>query len=433
MNMCKWMGGFFVWAVLFGSGGAMAQFGNSPQGNRPSGQLGYEIDTDNPSLLIFPGLRTAPAPDWVKPGLRLSFYCASATIPSSHVGGMVQDPTGKWVDPTTGKTYRMEEGTGAAGHGYNQLEVVSMTDDAVVFEQRFYVFTDISGPVKMVSAVGSTTVPGAAADWWMNPEVLNREIVNLGEQGHKTYRTPYKAAGNQYDAVWINTTAGGGSMSYVMDLASGLTLHTGSRTSAASSVTNLNGVPTNVGGYTTLGQTTFVGMRQIQAPWIGMPIPRSFGRMRQLVFEGQSVVTVEGVSAKMPMQVTIDITGRGPGFVQTKKKVKIDYNGAMPPQENISRGVSGSHQLLPLCIPPQALARLRSGQKIDQDPITKVNTFVSFIGQDPSGNDVVTITEFIANNAVRTDYVYDMTNGILCAVQMTDPPLHTQNTLYRVR
>ncbi|MCC7351478.1 MAG: hypothetical protein IT446_13000 [Phycisphaerales bacterium] len=432
MGTWKRMVGLMVLVVLLGSGGVMAQFGNSPQG-KGSGQLGYEIDTDNPVLLIFPGLRTARAPDWVKPGLRLSFYCASATIPSSHVGGMVQDPDGKWVDPTTGKTFRMEEGTGAAGHGYNQLDVVSMTDDAVVLEQRFYVFSDVSGPVKMVSATGGTTVPGAAADWWMNPDVLNREIDSLGGQGVKTFRTPYKAAGNQYDAVWINTTAGGGSMSYVIDLAGGLTLHTGSRSSAAAGTATLNGVPTNVGGHTTLGQTTFVGMRQVQAPWIGKPIPRSFGRVRQLVYEGQNVVTVEGVSARMPMRVAIDITGRGPGFVQTRKTVRIDYQGAMPAEENTSRGVSGNHQLLPLCIPPQSLAQLRNGQVIDKDPITKVNTFVSFIGQDPAGNDVVTITEFIAENAVRTDYVYEAASGILCAVQMTDPPLHTQYTLYRVR
>jgi hypothetical protein len=223
-------------------------------------------------------------------------------------------------------------------------------------------------------------------------------------------------------------------MSYVIDLAGGLMLHNGACTSAGpTSVTNINGVPTNVGGGTSLAQTTFVGMREIQVPWMGMPLPQSLKRVRQLVYEGQSTMAMEGVSTSMPMQAVIEITGRGPDFFQMIKSIKIDYRNGMAPQESTTAAVSGTNQLLPMCIPPQALAKLRNGQEIDRDPFTKITTFVSFIGQDQSGNHVLTLTEFITDNAVRTDYVYEMNSGILCAVQMTDPALHTQNTLRRVR
>ena len=435
MSMHRWVGGMVVVVVLASGGRATAQFGNQENNPKPNNPNGYQIDTNNPSLLIFPELRTAPAPDWVKPGLRLTYYSAAATIPQSYVGGLVQDPNGKWVDPSTGKSYRMEGAASASGHGYSQLDVVAMTNDAVVLSLSSYGIEGVDGPVRPIFSSGLTTLPGAASDWWVNPEVLNKTVDNLNGPGMKAMRTTYKAAGNQYDAVWVSTQTGNGSISYVMDLAGGMLLHNATCTSSGpSGTTNINGVPTNVGGSTSLGQTTFVGMREIHAPWIGMPMPKSLNGVHQLVYEGQSRMSMEGVSTDIPMRVTVDITGRGPDFIQIKKTVKMTYPGGMMQQpDSIITGVSGAHQLLPLCIPPRALARLRSGQKIDSDPVTKITTFVSFMGQDPSGNNVVTLTEFTNDNAVRTDYVYEAAGGILCAVQMSDPMLHTKNTLYRVK
>jgi hypothetical protein len=420
--------------VLAAGGRVMAQFGNQENNPKPDNPNGYAIDTNNSALLIYPDLRTAPAPQWVKPGLRLTYYSASATIPQSYVGGLVQDPSGKWVDPNTGKSYRMEGAASASGHGFSQLDVIAMTDDAVVLDLRALGIEGVDGPVRPISAAGLTTLPGAAADWWVNPDVLNKSVDNLNGPGMRSMRTTYKAAGNEYNAVWVSTQTGSGSTSYVIDTDGGMLLHNATCTASAGGTTNINGVPTNVGGSTSLGQTTFVGMRQIHAPWFGMRMPRSLGQLRQMVFDGQSRMTMEGTSADIPMRVIVDITGRGPDFIQFKKTVKTDTRGSLfQQQDNISLCVSGSNQLLPLCIPPRALAQLRNGQKIDQDPITKITTFVSFIGQDPSGNNVVTLSEFINDNAMRSDYVYDASSGVLCAVQMTDPTLHTQTSLYRVR
>jgi hypothetical protein len=435
MSMRKWTGGVVVMAMLAAGTTASAQFGNQENNPRPDARHGYQIDTNNSALLIFPDLRTAPAPDWVKPGLRLSYYSASATIPQSYVGGLVQDPDGKWVDPKTGKSYRMEGAASASGHGYSQLDVISLTDDAVVLDLRALGIEGVDGPVRPISASGLTTLPGAAADWWVNPDVLNQTVDNLNGSGMRSVRTTYKAAGQDFDAVWVSTQTGNGSISYVIDLTGGMLLHNATCTSSGpTGTTNLNGVPTNVGGSTSLGQTTFVGMRQIHTPWERSPMPRSLNGVRQLVYDGQTRMTVEGVSADIPMRAIVEITGRGPDFIQFKKTVKTDTRGSIMQQPDaVSSCVSGMHQLLPLCIPPQSLGQLRNGQVLDKDPVTKVNTFVSFIGQDTSGNNVVTLTEFIADNATRTDYVYEAASGILCAVQMTDPTLHTQTTLYRVR
>lgn len=447
MAIRTWVGGVVLGAWLLGGQVARAQIkdfdGNSPDfgnnrpdnrsDNRQAGRRGYLIDTNNPSFLIYPGLRDAPSPDWVKPGLRLTFYAASATIPQSYVGGLVQDPNGRWVDPKTGKSYRMEGNASASGHGYTQIDVLALTDDAVVYDVRALGIEGVDGPVRFISATGCTTPPGAAGDWWVNPDVLNQSVDNLNGPGVRSQRMPYKAAKKQYDAVWISTTTGNGSISYVIDLNGGMTLHTATCTSSAGGVTNINGVPTNVGGSTSLGQTTFIGMREIQVPWMGQPLPQSLSQVRELVYEGQSTVSIEGVSTSIPMRAVVDIIGRGPDFIQIKKMTTLNYGNGVPPEESTTVAVSGTSQILPLCIPPRALANLRNGQEIDRDPFTMINTFVSFIGQDQSGNQVVTLTEIINDNAPRTDYVYDMRSGILSAVQMTDPTMHTQNTLYRVR
>jgi len=68
----------------------------------------------SPFLTLFPGLRTAPAPGWLRQGTRLTYY----SIAGSIAGGKhhyIEDPGGRWVDPRTGKHYRQEQVGGAGG------------------------------------------------------------------------------------------------------------------------------------------------------------------------------------------------------------------------------------------------------------------------------------------------------------------------------
>lgn len=443
MKIRAWVGLALAGVWMAGTGGAMAQykefgrqapqFGNQDNAPNSPGRSGYNVDTNNPMLLIFPGLREAPSPDWVKPGMRLTFYSASATIPGSSIAGLYQDPQGRWVDPNTGETYRMDKSRGSAGHGYNQVDVLSVNEDATVCTLRAFGIDLLSNQIRPLTTTGFTSLPGAAGDWWMNPDVLNQTVDGLNSPGIKVARIPYKAADKQYNAVWINTSTQGGTVSQVIDLESGLTLHYGSsHTSGPDGVSSVNGVPTRIGGQTMIGQTTFVDMRQLDFPWMGMELPRSIAQVQQLVYEGEMSMSMQGITTSFPMRVTFNIVGRGPDFVQIKRTIKMDMRNGTPPQEDTASIVSGTNHLLPICIPPRALGQLRNGQEIDSDPFTKTRTFVSFIGQDQSGNQVLTLTE-INDKAVRTDYVYEMDSGILSALQQTDQNLNTQNTLYRVQ
>jgi hypothetical protein len=423
-----------VMAMLAAGTTASAQFGNQENNPRPDARHGYQIDTNNPLFLIFPGLKEAPSPDWVKPGMRVTYFSASATIPRGDIAGLVQDTEGRWIDPATGQPYRVEYNRGSYGDGYNQLDVVSLNEDAVAYTLRAYGNDLMGGPVRQLSSTAGITLPGAAADWWMNPRVLDQTADNLRGPGVKSARIAYKLDDEQYNAVWISTKTAGGYTSSVIDLSSGLTLHySSSYTSRPDGVTNLDGSSIKVGGGTNLGMTTFKGMRQLTAPWIGMPMPKSLEGVRQMVYEGEMAMTMMGNTLSKPMRVVYDFTGRGKDFIAIKRTTRIDMQNGMPQEDVVNTTLSGSHQLLPMAIPPRALAQLRNGQVIDKDPFTKVNTFVSFIGQDPSGDEVVTLTEYIDEKATRMDYVYQLNSGILSAMQFSDPTMNTKNTVYLVR
>jgi hypothetical protein len=134
----------------------------------------------NPFLTILPALRTAPAPNWVKPGTRLTYYSTAATVvrglhryeedPSctaAQVDCYVQEGTGKW--------FRQKAAPGAgrvSGHGYTQVNVVYLDHTVAVLEVRNYGFALGSGPPVILSLAGAVGLPGAGADFWLNPHVL---------------------------------------------------------------------------------------------------------------------------------------------------------------------------------------------------------------------------------------------------------------------
>jgi membrane-associated protease RseP (regulator of RpoE activity) len=416
-------GGSGLGGVLGGTGSAPTQ----PPANRQAdigGQRGqYTVNTSTPVLNLYPELKTAQAPTWVKPSLRLTWYSAAASIPGGRIGALVEDEHGQWQDPG-GKSFRTEDAASASGHGYSQLDVAALHDDVAAVEFKMLMIDGVQGPVRLATSNGALTTPGACGDWWVNPIVLNKQMEALGNGGPgvRVVRTPYQAGGRTYNAVWTNTKTDNGSISYVVDTDTGLVLHIGTAAYSASSPVSFNGVSQNVGGRTDLGQTTFLGMRQLQVPWSGADLPQSIANVRRLRYEGTYTTTVPSAgSISWPYAVNVNVTGRGRDFLQLQKATTIQYGNGAPPQESTADGVSGSGQFTPLAIPPEHLARLRQGQELDRDPITKIALVVNFIGRDQRGNDIVALTETAGQGTQRTDYVYERASGLLLSMSVTDP------------
>ncbi|MGF3495982.1 MAG: hypothetical protein ACQXXK_08910, partial [Methanothrix sp.] len=95
---------------------------------------------------LIPGLPNLPAPDWVREGARLSYYSATASIPSAYER-FIPDEEGDWVGVNSGKRYRREELFGAAGHGVTQVDVLSVDTRAAVLKVNAWLYSSYTGPL----------------------------------------------------------------------------------------------------------------------------------------------------------------------------------------------------------------------------------------------------------------------------------------------
>ncbi len=228
---------------------------------------------DGPILGAMPGIETAPAPAWMQPGVRLTYYSAIANV-ASDLEYWEQDEQGGWVDPATGERWAKRKGAKearGAGHGYTQVNVVSADQQHVVLEVRAYGFPKYEGPLALLSAASVVTVPGFGDDWWVNPAALQQARTG-SYKGLTVLPMNHVAEGRTYRALRIQfegkstvlLTGLGGEMIpsdtalksrnvRVYDLDSGVLLYAG--TAGAS--------PKG----TTLTEATLVGTRRVSVPW----------------------------------------------------------------------------------------------------------------------------------------------------------------------
>ena len=414
-------------AAIFGLALLTASARSQDLGGRPGS---YAVNGDDSLVMLMPELRTAKAPQWLKPGLRLTWYIASASIPGAYIGGLTQDPDGVWRNHATGTSFRSDDAASASGQGYMELDVIAVHDDVVVVAHASHTLDGaVDGPSHPGDTGAFSTPSGYLSGFWVHPQVLAKHT-DLAGAGILAARTQYPFGGHQLDAFWTSIKTANGSTSSVSDLASGLMLHAGMATSTAPNSVNLNGVATNIGGVTNLAQMTFRGMRQLQIPWAGAPLPAAVANVHKLVYRGSIAITVPGTfPTSFAWSMENVITGRGKDFLQGTRTTATDA-GAGFPITKTSEFVTGCNQLTPLAIPPEHLAKLVQGQVLDRDPVTKITTTVTFVGRDPRGNDVAVLSSSQGPGLYRTDYIYDRTSGILAGAISTDPTLHMQMTLF---
>lgn len=358
---------------------------------------------DSPFLALLPGLRNAPAPNWLRPGMRITYYGASASIPGARYY-YYQDPNGDWVDPQ-GNRYKQGDIPSASGHGFNQYTILGLDPTVAVLEARTYLITDVSGPALLTAISGSAGLPGAGGDVWLNALVL-RQAIGMRAQGFQAAQVPYRLNGKQYDALWIRSGTPAASLTYVFDLNSGLQLHSASATAGAP-IQGPQAPGGSNAGSTLLAQSTVVDVRTLNVPWASEPAPEWVRRYSVLRYEGSVTTSVSGASS-----ITY-----GAAFTIRRQSVGTNWASYMGTYEQQYQSPSqvvrnsGSAQFTGLWIPPRWLGQLRQGQSLDSDPVTKVTVAVGRVGRTPQGQDVVWIVE--SNNVRRDEYGYDRASGML--------------------
>lgn len=371
-------------------------------------------------LDILPALRTAPAPAWLQPGTRITYFSAAASIAAQRTK-LVEDPAGPWevTGPDGSKRrYREEDisGAGKGGAGYSVLSVVYLDKSVAVLEIRSYAMLNYGGPSTLALVGGAVGLPGAGSDFWMHPRVLAQAPnLQLGEL--KVLRMGYALRGRQFRVVRFQGT----NSSWNYEETTGLLLRSTStaETTVLVPPAGSSGPVVQRAGGTIIAQTTFMDARTPAIPWAQTPAPAWLANARRLRYEGTFTVYVPGSPVvPLPVYVTLERQHFGGQWARYIQRVTMPNVPGLPPMENTTTRVYGPAHIGGLWVPPEVQSQLRVGQVLDRDPATGV---VATVSNDLGGG--FGVTE--ANEIHRIDYLYDTRNGILVYLRMADRALNT--------
>jgi hypothetical protein len=307
-----------------------------------------------------PGLETnAPPPTWVKAGLRLTYHRMSGTLGGDHRACRL-GPGGQWLGPGG------ETAGGKGSAGYLQANLLALDGKEAVMQLVFFLFDglDASAPTNKLET-GYLASAGTGGDLWLHPDAL--ESLVEGNSGELVSRVTREIEGTSYDAIQIVSMREDGKGVWVYDLASGILLYSSQLTATRGRM----GQPE-----TEVHFNTFKASRQLEIPWAKDPPPPWLQKVRRLEFNGQFQVEQAGVppSGAMPFQLGLEVLRRGTDWLHCKVTTPSDPPSGLP-ETNLR--IHGNQQICGLWIPPQGLAKLRAGQRIDSDPLTRVVTSVS--------------------------------------------------------
>lgn len=370
--------------------------------------LGVRVPDPSNALFTLPQAANAPAPGWIRPGTRLVYFGASATV--AGVGKqLVLDDNGNWVEQATGRRFAERDVPSSGGMGYSIVEVGYLDRSTAALSAKLYPMELTTNKPYFAAGGGMVTNAGAAGDYWVNPAVL-QQIQEMNQQGVSIRRMPYDLGGRRYNAIRFQTTTPNGYTAYTYDLDSGLMLFFGSRVEGQAVMTapNVSGQTPGVGrGSTQLTTSYFVGTQQVDVPWANLAPPAGIERLTELQYQGTQSTSVQGAGQyEYPIAAIVTVRAGAPGWTRFTTAVRVDLRNGLPPVDNVTDGACGVASIGGIWIPPDAATVLRPGQEIARDPSTASIVVVSGVG-----GGLVTITE--TGPLHRLDYRYDLRSGLL--------------------
>lgn len=391
----------------------------------PAGPNTARTAQDPPAFGQIPGIQVeGPPPAWIRPGLRLTYKRTSSYVPSSNVEmieGITRGMKALCSDSVTGRKYSSEELWGSGSAGFLQANVLALDAERAVIQMTFHLFDglDSSAPVEKLES-GYVAPASMGGDLWIHPEALEK-LAGSGSEGRSGQaassaditRTEYKLGQATYKVVQIvrssdprlNPGAPRSFGIWIYDLASGILLHSGSVTGIAANKTPEGA--TLAPSAVTIQHTIFEGSRRMNLPWSSQPPPSWLGGVKRFRFGGKFSLLQQGVPTSPQLfDVNFDVSARGPGWLQ------LEVGGGSPQSGEEGR-VAGSLQLGGLWIPPGAMASLKAGQLLDQDPFTKVTTSVSSVSAQ-----AVVLT--LAGPRQQKELHYDPKSGLISRAVVTE-------------
>jgi hypothetical protein len=368
------------------------------------------VESARPFETLFPDFRRHGAPDWVTRGVRLTYYSAISITPHrAHY--WYPDASGDWIDET-GKRYGRGDMPGAAGHGYTQVTIVGLDRDHAALDVQAYGFSRFDGPPVHLLAFGEIARPAIGSDYWIHPAVLRGVPESLGLRT-KALRMETTIDGKKYAAIRFQHESEHGLHVYMYDLATGMLLH-------------INHAFRGREG-TTLTHMTFRSLRRLDLPWIDEPLSDQFDRGTTLRYEGtQTQPLGGGRSFSRAIAADASVKDRAPTWARYELRIVEAMLPGMPPTEAKTDRVAGQAMLGSIVLPPTAFSKLKPGQSLDRDPLTRYTTRIASV-------DAETVTIMEAGEVHRFEYVYDRRSGTLLEWTSRDGHLFDRETKLTLR
>ena len=352
---------------------------------------------------------TIGPPAWVKPGVRVTYYSAAASVAQSRFA-WVEDPDGTWEDPATGTHYRRTDETGegvstASGDGVSQVDVLAVEGTDVVLSMTLYGIDHASRTFVPGGTTGASLPGGEIDGLWVNPTRL-AQLQELNADGVMVLRGPYALAGKTYQAISFAVTSAGAYQQYTYDTRSGVLLSATSATPGAiSSLADPTEGPPQ--GNTQLTVTFFAGARRRSLPGLDGTSPAWVAGSPRLSYAGTyywaNPVDPSSGTLTSPMSIDVSLRPGGDSWASYAARTTVARTGST----TNGSGVTGPTGLYWLS--PQTLAAMRSaqvGQVLDRDPVTGEQLVVQAV----SGN-LLTLDSRLPGITTRAGY--DLSSGVL--------------------
>jgi hypothetical protein len=301
--------------------------------------------TESRFVILYPELRTAAAPTWLRPATRVTYRVGTATF---------ADPRFPRNDPN-------QPNPTPSAEGLVQYDVIAQNRRNVVFLSSL-INTQIAGtpPAPLSYQV---SLPGSG-EFWFSPAVLETAESAASEVFQVT-RMPLTVEGVEYDVVRMQTNStieqGSGEEVWAFDTATGILVF------YRQALYRLDGSQSS-------GTTmTLLAQRQVRIPWRNGSVPEWVEAGLELQFSGSHVLDVgAGNPVPLPMSSISRITSVGPLWSEHAQQVYLyGQDGGSSVTATGPMQIFGGYWL-----PPQALSALETGEVLDQDPLTGIQTSV---------------------------------------------------------
>jgi hypothetical protein len=299
-------------------------------------------------------------------------------------------------------------GRGTAASGVSQIQIVCIDGDKVIGVTHSFSDLRLMGlrdPVPLGNAAGVVVSLEQCGDVWLSPAKL-AALPNDPAHGSTVAPISWKTpAGNVNCVEWVQQSPSSYT-DHVFDAKTGLCYHFANR---------------GIQGNNESGD--FLSMRDVTVPWAHEAPPAWVPTLKALHYRGNSVSRAGPQLVNIPTQVTADMSviDRGNGWLLFSDVTGVQVGQSLPiPGKN--QMASGRCEIGGVWAGPTALAALKTGQVLDQDPITNVKTSVASVT-----NDSVIIS--CINASSERDFEYDKQSGILKSSSSIDGQLKQQTTL----